>query len=273
MKKYELTSETKVVFGHTLHRIRALASFGTVKAGDLGGWIEREDNLSHDGNAWVCDDARVYGNAWVCDDAQVYGNARVYGNAWVCDDAQVYGDAQVCGNARVYGNAWVYGDTWVYGNARVCDDARRKRAAYQKAWREAHRDERAAYQKAYYEAHRDEYAAYQKAYYEAKRDERAAYQKAHYEAHRERLAPQRKIRDARKLRGMSQAALGKLIGVARSTVAHWETCMVPANWTALLEVMPELEGAMRLSQEKKIAPSGVNTESGKTGRMANKITR
>lgn len=36
MKKYELTSETKVVFGCTLHRIRALASFGTVKARALG---------------------------------------------------------------------------------------------------------------------------------------------------------------------------------------------------------------------------------------------
>ena len=102
MKKYELTSETKVFFGRTLHRIRALASFGTVKAGDLGGWIEQEDNLSHDGDAWVCGDAQVYGNARVC------GNAQVYGDAWVCGDAQVYGDAQVCGNALVYGDAQVY---------------------------------------------------------------------------------------------------------------------------------------------------------------------
>ena len=76
------------------------------------------------GNAWVCDDARVYGNAWVygnarvCDDARVYGNASVYGNAWVYGNARVYGNAWVCDDARVYGNAWVY------GNARVCDDAR-----------------------------------------------------------------------------------------------------------------------------------------------------
>lgn len=27
MKKYEMTDETKVVMGHTLHRIRALKSF------------------------------------------------------------------------------------------------------------------------------------------------------------------------------------------------------------------------------------------------------
>ena len=41
MKKYELTSETKVVFGRTLHRIRALISFGNVEAGELGGWVEK----------------------------------------------------------------------------------------------------------------------------------------------------------------------------------------------------------------------------------------
>lgn len=56
MKKYELTSETKVVFGRTLHRIQALISFGNVEAGELGGWVEKEENLDHSG------DARVYGN-------------------------------------------------------------------------------------------------------------------------------------------------------------------------------------------------------------------
>ena len=55
MKKYRLTEETKVINGHTLHRIEALKDFGGVKKGELGGWIEKEDNLSHDGNAWVFD--------------------------------------------------------------------------------------------------------------------------------------------------------------------------------------------------------------------------
>lgn len=60
-KKFELTTETKVVFGITLHRIRALVAFGSVEAGELGGWIEKEENLSADGNAWVSGNARVYG--------------------------------------------------------------------------------------------------------------------------------------------------------------------------------------------------------------------
>ena len=107
MKKFELTSETKVVFGRTLHRIQALISFGNVEAGDLGGWIETEDNLAQDGNAWVCGDARVYDNAGGGGDARVYGNARVCGNAWVCGDARVYDNAWVCGDEKwmVFGPA------------------------------------------------------------------------------------------------------------------------------------------------------------------------
>ncbi len=118
--KFEFTGETKVHFGVTLKRIRAIVAIGTLVAvGDVGGWIEKEDNLSVYGNAWV------YGDACVSGDACVYGDARVSGNAWVSGDARVYGNACVSGNARVYGNAWVsgdarvYGNAWVYGNAQV----------------------------------------------------------------------------------------------------------------------------------------------------------
>jgi predicted acyltransferase (DUF342 family) len=123
MKKYELTDEFKVVFGVKLFRIKALIDFSFVRKGDLGGWIQKEDNLSQSGNAWVYGDARVYGkaevygNARVYGNAEVYGNARVYVNAEVSGDARVYGNAEVSGDARVYGNAWVYGNAEVYGNA------------------------------------------------------------------------------------------------------------------------------------------------------------
>lgn len=63
MKKYELTTECKEFLGRKLYRIKALTSFWDVKEGDLGGWIEKEENLSQKGNAWVCGNARVYGNA------------------------------------------------------------------------------------------------------------------------------------------------------------------------------------------------------------------
>ena len=86
MKKYELTEETKVIGGKTLFRIRALRSFGDIKAGDLGGFIENERNLSHEGNAWVSGDARVE------------DNARVDGDAWVDGNAQVSGDGLINSN-------------------------------------------------------------------------------------------------------------------------------------------------------------------------------
>ena len=74
-KKFQLTTETKVFDGVTLYRIQALRDFSNVKKGDLGGWVETEDNLSQDGDAWVSGNARVYENACVS------GNARVSGNA------------------------------------------------------------------------------------------------------------------------------------------------------------------------------------------------
>jgi hypothetical protein len=103
MKKYLLTKTTKKWMEKTLFQIKAKKSFGDVAEGELGGWIEKEDNLSHSGDAWVYGNAQVYGNAWVYGNAQVYGDAWVYGNAWVSGDAWVYGNAQVSGNAWVYG--------------------------------------------------------------------------------------------------------------------------------------------------------------------------
>lgn len=78
MKKYELTEETVTVYGKTLYRIRAVRDFGSVKTGEFGGYIEKEENLSHFDNAWVCGDAWVFGNARVYDDAWVSGNAEVF---------------------------------------------------------------------------------------------------------------------------------------------------------------------------------------------------
>ena len=66
MKKYEFMGKTKNSVGCTLHQIRALIDFGNVKAGDLGGGIESEKNLSQEGNCWVYGNALVYGNARVC---------------------------------------------------------------------------------------------------------------------------------------------------------------------------------------------------------------
>ncbi len=145
--KYEITDITAIHLGRTLHRIRALKDFGSVKAGTLGGWIENEENLSQEGLAWIADNALAFGDALVRDNAQVSGNALLFdsalvrgnaqvsgnalisGGALISDDALVAGAAIVCGKAQVFdaaqirGNARVSGDAQVSGNAIVCDNA------------------------------------------------------------------------------------------------------------------------------------------------------
>ena len=129
MKKYELTNITKEVAGKTLYRIKALVSFGNVSAGDLGGYVENESNLSYIGNAWIYNDACVYNGAKVFDNAQIHnnakirGNAHIYQNAAVFGNATVFGEANVFGNAQVYGYACIYGNAQIHGNVHVCDDA------------------------------------------------------------------------------------------------------------------------------------------------------
>jgi hypothetical protein len=88
-KKYELTSEFIEVSGKKLYRIKALVSFGVVNKGDLGGYVESEDNLSQLSDAWVFDDAMVFDEAQVFDDAWVFGKARIF------NEAQVFGKVRL----------------------------------------------------------------------------------------------------------------------------------------------------------------------------------
>lgn len=124
VKKYELTDETFDYYGTTLHRIKALIDIpGRAYAGELGGLIESEDNLAHDGYCWVGYSAKVFDNARVKDHAYVDGracisqDAMVIGQSTVCGSAKVQGSAIVSGRARIYGNAYVSGNAKVYDNA------------------------------------------------------------------------------------------------------------------------------------------------------------
>ena len=117
MKKFILTDETIEMFGVTLHRIKAVRSFGKIKEGDFGGFVEKEENISHDGSAWVYDKACVCGSACISDKACVWGSACISGSACVFNEARIYDEA------RVYGSACVSGSARVYGSARVSDDA------------------------------------------------------------------------------------------------------------------------------------------------------
>lgn len=132
MNKYELTNTTIEHEGRTLHRVKALRGIECygVEAGDLGGWIESEENLDQNKDCWVGEEAKVYDSAEVRNAARVYGDATVSGSARVFGDARVHGDAQVFdqalvfGGSQVYESAQVYGDSRVSGNAVACNNSR-----------------------------------------------------------------------------------------------------------------------------------------------------
>lgn len=135
--KYALTGATLPLPAldnpnRVLHRIVAIIPFGVgdnrVHEGDVGGWVESEYNLSHDGDGWVYDDAMVIDAAQVQGDAQVRGSAvireraRVYSHAVVCDRATVEGDGVVCAHGVVCDRARVTGHGRVYSHAVVDGD-------------------------------------------------------------------------------------------------------------------------------------------------------
>ena len=66
-KNWKIRTDLSIEFdGHKLFRIECTQDFKEIKAGTLGGYIEKEENLDDD--AWVYGDAQVFGNAQVCGD-------------------------------------------------------------------------------------------------------------------------------------------------------------------------------------------------------------
>ena len=112
-KKYEFTGASILTANDVrVKRIRAVRDITVpiaalqIKAGDLGGWIESESNLSQDGDCWVDDDSMVY------------GNAKVFENALVRADSKIYGDANVMGDAIVH-HSIVHGKSVIMSNAEL----------------------------------------------------------------------------------------------------------------------------------------------------------
>ena len=127
-KKYIFTGETIQHEGITLHRIQALRSFGDVKDGEVGGWIQKESNLWHDGNCWVGEEAKafedsfVFGNSQVVGEVSLSGSARVFGNSYLSGSVKVSGYAWVGENAEVTGKVNLSQRSLVIGKAKLSGD-------------------------------------------------------------------------------------------------------------------------------------------------------
>ena len=118
-KKYELVPETVTKFySKSMYRIRALKDFSDVKKGNLGGYVESEENLSQTGNCWIYDGSIVGLGAKIVEDAVVKGysnvieHSRISNNAIVEKDSVIKGGSSIKFNSRVI-NSMVVGESFV----------------------------------------------------------------------------------------------------------------------------------------------------------------
>lgn len=120
-----------------LYRIQALKTFTkpggcnpVVHVGELGGYVEAEDNLSQDGNCWIFDKARVKDGGKVLDDAIVYDKSLISRNAIVRGSSVVGGhcfitnqsviiDSRLEGNVIVSGHSTIHSGAYLYGEIGV----------------------------------------------------------------------------------------------------------------------------------------------------------
>lgn len=113
VRKYAITDNCKFLkqFGYTkVCEIVATRNFGEILEGDLGGWVESEKNLSHEGKCWITDNAMIFDNARVehdatmIDNAIAFDDAKIIHNAIVADNVKVFGEAEITGFAIVTGH-------------------------------------------------------------------------------------------------------------------------------------------------------------------------
>lgn len=104
-QKYEITDITHEKYPF-LHRIRALRDIGSeVKAGDLGGFVESESNLSFEPG----DDAWIFDEAIACNNAYVDQGAFLRENAVACENAYISHGALLSGHARAEDDSYIRG--------------------------------------------------------------------------------------------------------------------------------------------------------------------
>lgn len=115
LPKYKLTGKFKMFLGEKVFQIQALRNFDTVQAGDFGGYIQSEHNLSHSGLCWVaqravvCHQAQVLDNAWAMDASVVKESATLRGNAYIFDRVTLRGTCNVEDNVVLHGDLVVGG--------------------------------------------------------------------------------------------------------------------------------------------------------------------
>ena len=90
----------------------------TVECGAIGGYIQGDHNLSHDGNCWIFHTAKAFENATISGDSYLLDNAAVYGNAMIRGASKIMSNARIRGNTSVV-DSIVMDNSDIKGNAVV----------------------------------------------------------------------------------------------------------------------------------------------------------
>lgn len=126
-RKYELTNITMEFAGRTLYRIRALKDFSDVKAGELGGWVSNEYNLSQYGNCWIYDNAKAMDRSRMYGDSAMYDYSKMYNYSAMYDSSEMYGNSamhnnsEMHDNSKMFNNSKKYDDSIMFGNSVMLD--------------------------------------------------------------------------------------------------------------------------------------------------------
>jgi hypothetical protein len=136
MRKYIMAEDDcAFISGRKLKRIISCQNFSSVLAGEKGGYLESEENLSHEGGAWVHDaacvfeearvfgEAKIFGEVWIRGEAKIFGGANIFDGACVREKARVFGKALVFGEPEISGEALVFGEAEIHDSARLCGKA------------------------------------------------------------------------------------------------------------------------------------------------------
>ena len=119
-----------------MYRIIATKDFknpiiGEVTLGTLGGFVEKEANLSQNGACWVSgeaivlDEAKINGDAIVSDGSIVFDRVSVEessfigGNARIFEDASISGSCLIVGNSEIRGSCQIKDYSLIFGNAYI----------------------------------------------------------------------------------------------------------------------------------------------------------
>lgn len=121
-RKYRLIEGSRSwQYCRPIYRIQALRDFSDVKKGDLGGFVESEENLSQMGDCWIYDMAQAVDKSRVEGDACLRDCSKMYDSSLIKDKAQLQGCARMIQYACLADNA-VAIDTEISGFADITGD-------------------------------------------------------------------------------------------------------------------------------------------------------